>query len=108
MGEGARSEQDIPAIPPRAEVQVVTHIRSTLLMSPQATLREAALYDRYVALLPESRREQITQLGAPTWLPLSTGLVHYQACDQLGLDEEAVISMAQRVAMHREGSFLGV
>jgi hypothetical protein len=86
----------------------VTHIRSTLLMSSQVTLREAGLFERYLQHLPRPLHEQITQLGAPCWLPLEIGVAHYEACDQLGLSEAQVLAMASRVSMHREGSFLGI
>jgi hypothetical protein len=105
---GQAPDDDILAVPARAGLKRTTHIRSTLLMSSQTTLHEEGLYDRYVSLLPSDRRDDIMQLGAPCWLPLSVGIAHYEACDQLGLSEAKVVAMAQRVAMHREGSFLGV
>lgn len=77
-------------------------------MASQATLRDAGLFERYVTHLPADYREEIVQLGAPAWLPLELGLAHYQACQELGLREAQVVEMAQRVSMHREGSFLGV
>ena len=86
----------------------VTHIRSTLLMSSQTTLREHGLFERYASLLPADVRQEILQLGAPSWLPLRLGMAHYQACQLLALDEDQVVEIAKAVAMHREGSFLGI
>jgi hypothetical protein len=94
MGSASGTGDEITALPPRAEVKGVTHIRSTLLMSSQTTLRDVGLYDRY--------------LSAPAWLPLSLGIAHYRACDQLGLSDEEAVAMAMRLAMNRQGSFLGI
>ncbi|HEX6246198.1 MAG TPA: hypothetical protein VFZ61_34980 [Polyangiales bacterium] len=91
-----------------ASAKLVTHIRSTLLMSSQATLREQGLFELYASYLHGDVRHEILQLGAPCWLPLRLGLAHYEACQQLALDEEQVVEIAKSVAMHREGSFLGI
>lgn len=77
-------------------------------MSSQVTLREQGLFERYVEQLPREVHHDILQLGAPSWLPLRLGMAHYEACQRLGLTEEQVVEIARRVAMHREGTFLGV
>lgn len=77
-------------------------------MSSQTTLRAEGLYERYWSLLAAEAREEITQLGAPSWLPLGVALAHYRACDALGLSELRVADMAQRVGANRDGTFLGV
>jgi hypothetical protein len=89
-------------------LQATTHIRSTLLMSSQATLRSEMLFDRYWQALGSDVREELTQLGAPSWMPLRVGLAHYQACDELALSDEQVVAMCERVSASREGTFLGV
>jgi hypothetical protein len=108
MRPASGTGQEIAPLPSRAEVKAVTHIRSTLLMSSQTTLRETGLYDRYRLLLPAYMHDQILQLSAPTWLPLSLGIAHYSACDQLGLSDKEAVAMATRLAMNRRGSFLGI
>lgn len=52
----------------------VTHVRSTLLMSSQTTLRAEGLFERYWNLLAAEARDEIAQLGAPGWLPITVAL----------------------------------
>jgi hypothetical protein len=77
-------------------------------MSSQATLREHGLFDRYSQNLPTELREEILHIAAPAWLPIGVGMVHYKACDDLGLSDDDVVAMAERVGRHRDGTFLGV
>jgi hypothetical protein len=96
------------ALPPRASIKPVTHVRSTIVMASQERLRQDGLFERYLTELPTAHRANLAQLGAPCWLPLSHGLAHYAACDAMGLSEQAVLAIAQRTAMQAEGTFLGV
>jgi hypothetical protein len=95
-------------LPARATIKPVSHVRSTLILASQAKLRQEGLYERYVSKLPSVYTEELAQLGAPCWLPLSHGNAHYAACDALELGEPAVLALAQRMSMHSEGTFLGV
>lgn len=85
----------------------VTHVRSTLLSSSVKVLRERGLFDRYVELLPEEHYEAAVLTLAPVWLPIEVGMAHYQACDQLGLDDEALGEIGEVVAGRIMGTFLG-
>jgi hypothetical protein len=96
----------VPSIGP--EGKRTTHIRSTLLMSSQGTLRAAGLFDRYWNLLEAGAREDIAALGAPAWLRVQIGLAHYRACDALGLSQSDVVELASKLGGARDGTFLGV
>jgi hypothetical protein len=96
------------ALPARAAIKPVTHIRSTLVMASQEKLRQEGLFERYLTELPSAYSAELAQLGAPCWLPLAQGVAHYAACDAIGLSEPAVLALAQRVSMQGEGTFLGV
>jgi hypothetical protein len=103
-----RREDDDLGLPPRASIKAVSHVRSTIVLASQARLRQEGLLERYLMHLPGAYSAELAQLGAPCWLPLTSGMAHYMACDALGLSEAAVVAMAQRMSMHGEGTFLGV
>jgi hypothetical protein len=104
----ARTDDDLQGLPTRASIKAVTHVRSTILMASQERLRQAGLFERYMAKLPPELSAELVQLGAPSWLPIVYGTSHYAACDAIGLSEQEVVAMAQRTSMHAEGTFLGV
>jgi hypothetical protein len=101
-------DDDIVGLPARASIKPVSQVRSTIVLASQAKLREEGLFERYLAHLPGTYAARLAQLGAPCWLPLEYGVAHYTACDALGLSEAEVVALAQRTAMHGDGTFLGV
>lgn len=86
----------------------MSQVRSTILMASQGRLREGGHYDRYAAQLAPPYRTTLLELASPRWLPIAVGFAHYAACDALGLSEQEVVTLAQNIAMQREGTFLGV
>lgn len=107
MSEQGRDDDSL-GLPPRAAIKLVSQVRSTIVLASQARLREVGLFERYLTHLPSAYSTELAQLGAPCWLPLEFGVAHYEACDALGLPEADVVAMAQRLAMHADGTFLGV
>jgi hypothetical protein len=103
-----RRDEDDLQLPPRASINVVTHIRSTVVLASQARLRQEGLFTRYLAHLPAAHVAELAELGAPRWLPVASGFAHYAACDAIGLPEAAVVEMSQRLSMQGDGRFLGV
>jgi hypothetical protein len=85
----------------------VVQVRSTLLQSSLQTLREHGLFQRYAALLPKKYHEPILLTLAPTWLPVDVAMAHYEACDQLSLDDAALQRFGETVASQIMGTFLG-
>jgi len=86
---------------------VVRNVRGSLLASSLHTLRELGYYDRYLMQLPERYRESVLFALASSWLPLEVAEAHYQACDALELDDNAIIGIGEAVAKRIMGTFLG-
>lgn len=82
-------------------------VRSTLLSSSLAALRERGLVDRYFELLPAERHPAILSLVAGVWVPADLALAHYRACDGLGVTPEQQQSIGDDVARRIHGSLLG-
>lgn len=86
---------------------VVKNVRGSLIASSLQTLRELGHYDRYLALLAPSYRDQVTLVLASSWLPLDLAEAHYQACDGLELDSSSMVEIGEAVAKRIMGTFLG-
>jgi hypothetical protein len=65
----------------------VTHMRGILLVKSVENLRVAGLFQRYVAALPASLREQVEFSLATSWVPIELCEEHYAACDRLRLSD---------------------
>ena len=64
------------------------HMRSTVVVSGVAIMRDRGLFDRYSARLPAGAREAILGALAGTWLPTAVVTEHFAAIDSLGLSTE--------------------
>lgn len=74
---------ELPTPPGRfTEIEAV---RSTLLCSGIAVLRSRELFDRYQANLDDDVRMDILGMVSGVWVPLSTAMKHFEACERLGL-----------------------
>jgi hypothetical protein len=91
----------------RLEVPVAQHFRATWLAGSLRALRERGYYDRYVELLPKEHHETILGAVAGTWLPAAECLVHYEACDKLGLSSPELVEIGREVTRQVHGSVLG-
>jgi hypothetical protein len=76
-----------------AEHRVATHFRSTWLTSSVATLRERGLFEAYTRFLPASERDAVMAAVAGVWLPMSTAMAHYGACERLELPTNELLSL---------------
>jgi hypothetical protein len=86
---------------------LVRNVRGSLLASSLHTLRELGYYDRYLANLPQRYREPVLFGLASSWLPLEVAEAHYKACDDLQLDDSAIVVIGETVAKRIMGTFLG-
>lgn len=84
----------------------VRQVRGSLLASSLQTLRELGYYERYVTHLPEKFRESVLFALASSWLPVEVAEAHYQACDDLQLDEAQIVAMGEAVSKRIMGTFL--
>jgi serine/threonine-protein kinase len=66
----------------------LSRVRSTLLCSGFAVLRERGHFENYVRL-----RGAAPSLVPGTWLSVSTALAHFKACDALGLSAEEAFAI---------------
>jgi len=85
----------------------VTHVRGTVLVSSLLTLKAAGHYDRYVELLPREWHEPVLFALASSWLPIELGLVHYQTCEALALDNHELTQIGELLATRYADTFLG-
>lgn len=86
---------------------VMRNVRGSLIASSLQTLRELGFYDAYVKHLPEQYREVVLFGVASSWLPLAAAEAHYQACDDLELDDAQIIMIGEAVSKRIMGTFLG-
>jgi hypothetical protein len=95
-----------PLLEHAAQIRPVTQVRSTLIQSSLASLRERGHFARYEALIDPAERDAVLGTLAPVWLPIATGMAHYRACDGLGLDEQELRAMGQSVTERIQGTFM--
>ena len=88
-------------------VHAVEAIRSTLITSSLAALRDRGHYERYLAALPLEKHEAVLSSIAGQWLPIHLGIVHYEACESLRLPAEEQEAIGADVATRVQGTFLG-
>ena len=90
-----------------ARIDAMRHVRSTLLISSFATLREAGYEEAYLRALPREHHAEILQSVAGVWIPMPTARAHYDACGTLGLSSERMFELGRSVAARVQGTLLG-
>jgi hypothetical protein len=85
----------------------VVQVRGTLLVSSLQALREFGYFDRYLLNVPAERRDAILFCVANSWLPVELAMLHYGACDQMGLTDQELESVGESVSQRIMGTFLG-
>jgi hypothetical protein len=93
---------------PRSEVTPVTEFRSAWLHSSLRSLRAHGYYPRYAERLPAGRREAVLESPLGVWLPAEIAMVHYAACEQLGLDVTTQIALGAEVAERVHSTMLSI
>lgn len=88
-----------------SRVPMLTHARSTLVVSAVQALRARGLYDRYQQHLAAETRERLLGLIAGQWIDVDLAVAHYRAADALGLDGSVVDEIGADVA-NRTGKSL--
>lgn len=103
------SHSDIgrPIVPFPASYEPVRHVRSTLLLSSLAVLRERGHERAYFGELPLAFHSAILEAVAGSWMPIEVGLAHYMACDALGMSTEAQVELGRAVCDRVKGTLLG-
>jgi hypothetical protein len=101
-------EVHLPFRHPAGSAPPVTEVRSTIIVSGIQALRSRGLYDRYVAALSPSVRDQLVTLIPGDWLAIDVGLEHYRAADRLGLEARVIEGIGGEVAERINKSVLSV
>lgn len=94
-------------LPFPAHIRPVRAIRSTVVVSSFAVLRQRGLFDAYTVALPPESREHLVHVVAAAWIPLDLALVHYAACDSLGLAPDTIAELGRGVFDRIRGTLLG-
>jgi hypothetical protein len=108
VGDVAIESAFLPYRFPRSRTPPATHIRSTVIVSGLQAVRVRGLYDAYVDCLTPSARPQILSLIAGAWLPIESGIHHYEAMGRLRLDPATVEAIGAEVADRLNRSALSV
>ena len=83
--------------PPPSLARPITRVRSTIVTSSLAALRERGHMDAYTAALDPKSRELLLTTIAGTWLPMELAMAHYDACEKLGLPHDEVFAIGSAV-----------
>jgi hypothetical protein len=102
---GARSSKE-PTLPGREiihshlpEIRPCSAVRNVVLQSSLTMLEEEGHYERYVKLMDPKKLEELRSTLAPGWIPIALAHAHYQACDDLGLTEDEIARLGQRIGL---------
>jgi hypothetical protein len=87
-------------------IRPATTIRSTVLQSSVASLRQRGHFDRWLALIDVRHRATIVESLAPSWMPIEVAVAHYAACEALELPLSEQVAMGEAVGDRIQGSFL--
>ena len=96
----------VPLPGPRASVPPVEWVRSTLLTSALAALKEGNLLEDYRERLPLEWHDRIFAAAPGAWLPIEYANVHYRTGDSLGLAAHQIIALGTAVGRHTANTIL--
>lgn len=100
---GATREVVVARDPSRGPLKAV---RSLLLQSSQAELKNLGLYDAYLAHMDPDALTQIQANIGPGWLPSELAIAHYSACDRLALTPSELAEVGSRASKRFQGGML--
>ncbi|MET0341772.1 MAG: hypothetical protein ABW252_12280 [Polyangiales bacterium] len=84
----------------------VMEARGSLVVSSLQHLRDAKLYDAYVQQITPQKHEQLGEVLASSWVPVSLLLEHCMAIDGIGLSESHLQGHGEKIAaLISESSF---
>jgi hypothetical protein len=78
-----------------------------MVVASLQTLRDFDYLDGYLAHLPAAMHDTLLFCLASTWLPVDQVMVHYGACEAMGLDERELTRMGEQVSGRIMETFLG-
>lgn len=100
-------EELFPLPAPLSSVPLVKKARGTMIVSSLRGLREGGYFDAYLTKLPPEHRETIPQIVAGEWVPIDVAMIHYRACDALGLPAAEIVRLGGLMARRLNWTFFG-
>jgi hypothetical protein len=97
----------LPFPAPEGVLGEATAVRSTLVASSMASLRQHSLFERYRQLLSPAHREVVLSTVAGVWLPMDLARAHYEACEALGLSMQEQVGIGMEVSAKIHATLLG-
>ena len=79
------------------EIRPVTAVKFLLMQSSIAQLEQGGLFARYAEVVEPKVLARIRSGLASEWAPVELAEAHYQACDGMGLSDEQLRGVGQRV-----------
>ena len=90
--------------PPHAPLR---RVRSTLLVASYKMVHRMGRDGDYRRALPPEHHAAIFEAVAGTWVSVRVAIAHYQACESLGLTNDAQIEIGRTVGMQIRGTLAG-
>lgn len=72
-------------------------IRNVVIQSSLAQLQEEGYYERYLKHIDPRTLEELKLTLSPGWTPIAVAHAHYQACDDIGLTQDEIANLGQRI-----------
>jgi hypothetical protein len=100
-------ETVVPLREPLTSLTVVTHVRSTLLVSSLGTIKEAGFFDRYSDRLAPEARKEMGGLLAGAWVRVDLAEAHYLACEALKIAPAQQFELGRSVGLKIDKTIAG-
>jgi hypothetical protein len=84
-------------IPHVADIRPCTAIRNVVIQSSLAQLQEEGHYERYLQHIDPQKLEELKATFAPGWTPIALAHAHYRACEDIGLTQDEIVRLGQRI-----------
>src|SRR5687767_2202378 len=81
----------ILALPrPRKDIPDATHVRGTVLVASQRSLKAHNVWEAYLAAIEPAFRDSLSIVLASSWVPIDAAVAHYRACERLQFDPDVI------------------
>jgi hypothetical protein len=94
-------------LPFPARIEPVRELRTTVIVGSLSVLKATGRFNAYEANLPPEARELLIHTVAGAWIPIDLALIHYGACDALGLPPDQIAANGRAVFDKTSGTLLG-
>lgn len=84
----------------------MTHVRSTVLQSSLAGLKERGHFTHWCEKVVPATRAVILEAVGPAWLDVGIAQAHYEACEALQLPHGELVALSEALGARVQGTFL--